>query len=566
MNRTETMVQGRTLLKRITVLFVVCVAFVAAFSLLTTNKAYAAKAKGTFKVTSLKWKKSTVDATLSSSFYITNAELSVKAKNTVKGANCTTATIKNTKSGVMLTSYTKKSGGTIRFSMNQSSSYLGKWKVIKAAAAKRTVKQSGSVPGYWDGFGKWQPSVPIYTSSYKSIKSVKKSKPILNVVKGKETKITIDAPKSLLVDEADVSFSATLKDDKGNPVAGNKINFLILDEADEFNANVKPNLVSGTTNSSGVVEVKGKIPKDSWRVIIKVIFPGAAKKYCASENSTKVDMKKLKTEYVVVNEDNFGWDGHTGAKSFNIKLSIAEGKDKGKPLPGMATVWKFKYNDASRPEDVNKEAFASEYGKYPKTNAEGIATESIAMKPNSADWSDYDVEVHPDAESFDKTIYLPPDMAKFTMKKKQGVKKYTIDLSKIKLMNRSGDKDWFLETSLSQKNTMNMVSNGEMLLDESGNALTSATEGTFNTSSTSDKIFYSAKSVTTGNMIAANKAISYKAISLFDLSTPISVASADYNSTEILITFTLSEFENPTCAEYKYVPLTETVSKTFKAQ
>ncbi len=515
----------------------------------------AAKASGTLKVNSLKWAKSSLDTTLIAKNAYLQAKLTVKVKNSMAGSNCVAVTIQNTKTKVKMTEHANKNGGSVYFMLQPTKKHIGTWKVISVSAAKRTQKNVGVRPGYWDPWGKWNPPTNIISTKYKNLKTVKVSKPNLKVTRGAETKLTITSPKTILSSEKTIPLTATLKDAKGKAVVGKTVKFQV--NVDGATKNDKPIIVSAKTNKKGVAKVNAKFKtvkhaSDEYRALsVVAYFTGQAKKYCISESkSIKVKVPKPKTEFSVAPV----WDGHTGQKTFTTKVVYSEGPTKGQPVAGVPIVWTF--------DEVGR---TGGYIQNETVNTDAQGVSSFTWTLGSGDWKDYDVNVSEQIRNRLDAPYAAPTAKTYRLTKQQGVINYTIDTSKLQLMAGStGDGGNWFSAAASSRNNLTVTSAQNILVDSSGKPLPQI--GIIDSSS--NKLICSIKSTAGGNVgkyLIQNKAVEFSLNGTNSIpnkaSNRFTGISGFTTTTQVEITLTLPEFANNLYPEYKFVPIAKTVTK-----
>ena len=532
------------------------------FGLITVaipSEAYAAKKAKTeesFTVTSFKWEKKSADITLTAPDSFLQAKLTVKVKNSVKNSNCVAVTIENTKTKVKQTKHTGKSGGTVFFMFDSTKKNAGAWEVISVSAAKRTEKKVGTSPGYWDHWGKWNPPIDVIAVSYENLKTVKqKDKNGFNLLRGADTTLMLNISKSLLASEANASVSATLKDEKGKALANETIRFLLVpgNSPGRISSANKPTIVTARTNSSGIATVNVQVPRlpyDNYEFLgftTSAYYEGKAKKYCVSQStSVATSQPKEATAFVAAPI----WDGHTGTRTFTSKLVVSGGPNDGKAVSGIPIEWIFWNRGSMHHTDDNA-----------VTNASGETSTIWTLQ--QGDWLDYEVTLSSKLSSMLNTPYAPPATKTYQLTKQQGTKNYTVDWSKVILLGGStGDAGNWFSASAASKAFITVASMEGILIGTDGAPLPQIGGVDPRT------INCSIRSVEGGSgYLFQNQSIQFSLNATNTLpnasSNRKSVDSAARTSTKVEVIFTLPTFEHAFYQEYKYVPITQTVSKIF---
>lgn len=537
------------LLKGIVMAALACFLFTA-ISLFPASAAQAAT--GTFQVTGLSWAKSKVDTTLKSKSNPMNVKLKISAINTISGSNKIAITIQNTKSKAKLTSYADKNGGTATFLFHNAKKHKGKWKVISVKAVKKGKKVIGKVPGYWQ-FGRWQPGTDLVKDTSKTLYTETRSGPFITVKCGSQTKVTLSSPKSIYASAKTVTLKATLKNEKGKPVKGQKVKFQLvpgLESKNTITKSNKPIVVTAKTNSKGVATVKAKTPQVAYSntafrgFTTTVYYMGKAKKFCASESKAQeTTQPKEKTAFVLAPT----WDGHTGMRSFSVKLVVSSGSNKGKAVSGIPIDWRFKD--------------ARTGGMYHQITTKTDSTGTAKTSWNVKEWFDYDVMVNATLETMKKTPYVMPALKTYQIKKKTSIVKYTVNTSKVSLLGGNDPSgSWFTYLSTAPGKAFITVAGAEgVLVDAAGKPLPHV--GT----TTKNKISCTIVSAAVGNApLVQNKEVQFNlnAANKFPVATAnkFPVDSGGRTATEVRVTLTLPTFTGLYNGEFQFEPMTPTVS------
>lgn len=536
----------RPLLRRAAVLVAACLVFAAVFCM-TASEVQAAE---TFAITRLKWVKGTVDTTLKTESNPMNVKLKVGAINTVGQSNRIAVTIQNTKSKTKLTAYVGKTGGTATFELYNTKKHTGKWKIVSVSAVRLRTKVVGRVPGSWVN-GKWQSGFNVVSNTYKKLKTINTSEPSLTVKCGAQTQLTLAAPSSVYASVTTVPLTATLKNDKGKPVAGQTVRFQLVPGRASKSTVTREDpaiLVSAVTDSKGVATVNAKVPQSAYSeteyrgFTTTAYYQGKAKKYCASESTAReTTQPKEKTAFVLAPT----WDGHTGARSFSVQLAIAEGERKGTPVAGVPVEWQFK--TATNGELYHKVA--------ENTNAEGFSTTAWSISK----WDDYDVLVNTQLSSMKSMPYAPPTPETFRIAKKQDTVGYTVNTSKFQLLGGlSADVNWFAGSGASK--AFGTLAGAEgVLVNAAGAPLPHV--GTI----TPSKMTCTIQDASAGSAyLVQNKQIDFSlnARNVIPVTTAsrFTVDAPARAATRVQVTLTLPTFTGLYNAEYVYVPLAQSVS------
>lgn len=518
--------------------------------------------KQALKITSLKWSKTSVDVTLRDSKALI-VKLNVKVKNTYKNSNKVKVVIQNTKTKKKMTAYTNKNGGKAEFAFDNAKKNIGNWKVISVSAIRQAKKKVATKPGYW-GNGIWYPSAPVMNVIDQNIKTVKPSKntKVLKVKCGPRTKISLNTPSSVLASDTHVSVSVTLKTEKGKAINGATIKFQAVFDT-VVNGKLAMNTKSAKTNSKGVATVLIPIPdKNDREFKVSAFYEGKAKKYCASSAQKSVKRVKENTKFAT----GPAWDGRTGRKTFQVKLVVDGGKNNGKPVAGMPIDWSF--SDANR-NNFPEMGFNALNNTATVTNAQGVAT----LTTNVTKWLNYKVTVGV-GTGYDQHKYNRPKNASYNITRKETIKYYTIDPSKLSLTGSTDynlDKNWF-KLAAASKPFMRIYGAPGVFIDENGKPLPTAS--TFVGKHVKTKTTYSLTISQAGNVLSnksgdakfSDDKSPYKPSANDVIVTDVSM-SGYTNADQIKVTFKLGDFGsdqyNP---EIRYVPIASkaTVEKVFK--
>ena len=523
--------------------------FMIAFtSAVILNTSVANAATGTLQITSLSWNKKSVDTTLKPK----TVSVNVKVKNTYTKATKLKVVIQNTKTKQRLTKYIGKDGGKASFAFGNSKPDIGTWKVVSVSTLYQ-VKEYGVKPGYWDSFGNYHQAVNTVTTIDKTLKTVAVSNsPKFKVVCGKRPKLSLGTPKSVIASDTQTKVTATLKTDKGKAIKGEKLTFKVV-----LNVYHGPTTWKGTarTNSKGVATVNIKIPKNSDFYVIAE-YKGKAKKYCAVSTNKRLFKTKENTKFAY----GPSWDGHTGKKNFQVQLVVNGGKNNGKPVDqaGIPVNWTFYDKVTGHPEMT----FISGESK---TNAQGIAKLTVDVKK----WLNYYVVVRVN-NSVASDKYNPPKDTEYNITRKQTIKYYTIDPSKLSLTGGySYYPDWFtVPNTSSAKRSPVIESSPGAFIDENGKPLSplaTCVEKAIKPTTYNIDILAptTVLSVDSGEATFVDN-WSGGDSDLIETSGNMPVAYLD--TTSLRVTFTLGEFGsdkyNP---EFRYVPISgkSTIVKTF---
>ena len=504
------------------------------------------------KITSIKWSKTSVDVTLRESKALT-VKLNVKVKNTYKKSNRIKVVIQNINTKKKLTAYTNKKGGKVEFSLTNAKKDIGKWKVISVSAITQTKKTVGTKPGYW-GNGIWYPSVPLTQVVDKNLKTVKPSNntKVLKVTCAPRSKTTLSVPGSVAASDTQIKLSATLKTEKGKSIAGETIKFQAVFDTVE-NGKLAIRSKSAKTNSKGVATVVLSIPASNNRGFkVSAFYNGKSKKYCASSAQKNVARVKENTKFI----SGPVWDGRTGTKTFQVKLVVNGGKNNGKPVVGMPIDWHFGNADKNNFPEMQ---FTRLNNKATTTNAQGVAT----LTTNVTKWLNYKVVVGVGTGRDDPKYNLPKD-ASYNITRKETIKYYTLDTSKLSLTG-SGDYDlgtnWFALTNPASKVNMRIYGAQGVFIDEKGNPLPTA--NTFVGKHVRTKTTYSvevSKSGTvqttkTGDAKFSDDNFYYTPASNDVIVTDVSM-SGYADADRIKVVFQLGDFgSDATNPEIRYVPI-----------
>ena len=503
-------------------------------------------AKENLTITSLKWSKKSVDTTLKPQ----TVSLTVKAKNTYKKATKLKVVIQNTKTKNSLTTYAKKNGGKVSFAFSNDKSDIGTWKVVSVSAIYQ-VKKHGTKPGYWDGFGNYHQAVATVTTIDKNLKTVKPSKKTktFKVACGVRPKFSLNAPTTVIASDTQTSVSAILKTDKGKAIVGESIEFKVA------LGNYGTVTWKGTakTNAQGVATVNITLPSDE-RFDVTASYKGKAKKYCAVSVKKNIYKVKENTKFA----SGPSWDGHTGRKTFQVQLVVNGGKNNGKPIAqaGIPVDWYF-YDKATgnvRLTFISKESV---------TDANGIARLTADIK----EWLNYGVVVRVNT-AVNSTKYNPPNEAEYSITRKETIRYYTLDPSKLSLTGgASYYPDWFeVSTTSSAKRSPTIEGAPNIFIDENGKPLppleTCVAISIKPTTYKIDKLApNTVLSIDSGNATFKD---SYHDEDIVETIGTMPVEHL--NATSLKVTFTLGEFGsdkyNP---EFRYIPINgkSTIEKVF---
>ena len=543
----------------------VALAAAASFALVATSMVMAPAAEaasGGFSIKSLKWVKKSIDVTTTFAEATQQARLKVSVNNSVAGSNSTSVTIQNTKSKVKMTEDAFK--GTAVFAFKNTKKHAGKWKVISVAAVRKTTKTIGRTQGSWGASGQWIPGTNIVKTTRKVLRSISRSSPVITVTRGKETKLTLGAlPKSQWADEQTIAVKATLKDEKGKPVANQTVTFDLNVGTHLSNWGYGTHIkTTATTNSSGVAQVTSKVtqePKGDTELdgfTVRAYFGGKAKKYCPSvSGTTPVAQPKPKTAFTVAPT----WDGHTGQKEFSTRLTILEGKDKGKPLPGVGINWVF--------NDVGVTGGTPIINRTTATDANGFARTSVDWKPNSASWKDYDLQTHT-AQAGSSVFESPyqPATAKYTLKKQQGIKRYTVDMNQITVGSTLGGAaadNWF-DAPATYRDVLTLKSGTTgLILGEDGKAMSGDVEGTQNLKGAIFGVSIVALAGGTGASFGSGADVGFRFERFTSNAVRVNVPTGERAATQLRVTLTLPDFTSSGNPEYIYKPASPTAVRTY---
>ena len=341
----------------------------------------------------------------------------------MKDANYAEITLKNGKKTITQKGAAKMSGKKLTFtllavptgwqradgfSLGKSSQMTnGKWKVTKIVLreAKKEKRWYNLFEYYY-----------ITVVSKKVLATAKVTKPTtFQLIEGKPVTISTSFPKSVKA-TSDATISATLKSN-GKALKNETLEFRF----DWGTQKVK-------TDARGVAEVKvpsSKIANNFSEVPFEVLYKGKAKKYRQGTSGEKeIGITRDKLEIVVTQAD-IGWNGSSGNLTYKAKVVNANTKAATPNIP------------------VRFRLVASGMGEVEataNTNSAGIATVNMGYAANR--WQKdrtATLYVSYTNDFYDNPYYLRgPSYEKPGLATKQTVKYYTLNISKLKVLNDSG--------------------------------------------------------------------------------------------------------------------------------
>ena len=319
----------------------------------------------------------------------------------------------------------------------------GKWKVTKVVLRDMKYGKEVTLPGYWDWRWPWRYWPP------RKVKPLLPSKKALATitVKNKTTFQLYDGDPVVLTNTAlpqtvratdNVTLSATLKC-KNKPIANEYVYFYLFNEKASVNherwqsdafgvgsAKTDANGVAKFTVPSNIIATKvGRNHDNEYFMSYTAVFKGTAKKYKTGTSSSKGTEILRDKINITVNPGDIGWDGHSGTHTYKAKVANAR---TGAGVPGVALLFKLQGKQSG-----SRYATAT-------TNSSGIATATINYPAD--EWNLYDDNKFSVyfGEKFDTPYYIIGNFYEYNqvLESVQSVKNYTLDSTKIALLDNSG--------------------------------------------------------------------------------------------------------------------------------